>query len=80
MKDEISQTNTNLDPEEIIEFEYYDRINKKKVVIKEEGKEDKITWTRVWNSFDEYKNSDNGLINQASFYASIFGGTEQIPN
>jgi hypothetical protein len=55
-------------------------VTEKKVVIKEEGKEDKITWTRVWNSFDEYKNSDNGLINQASFYASIFGGTEQIPN
>jgi len=38
MKDEISQTNTNLDPEEIIEFEYYDRINKKKVVIKDKRK------------------------------------------
>jgi hypothetical protein len=55
-------------------------VTEKKVTIKEENKEDKITWIRVWNNFDEYKNSESGLVNQASFYASVLGGTEQIPS
>lgn len=38
MEEQIKKAKENLDPEEIIEFEYYDRINKKKVVIKDKRK------------------------------------------
>jgi hypothetical protein len=49
-------------------------ITEKEVII--EGKEP--TWEKAWKTFDEYNKDDPKLVNKASFYASIIGGTETI--
>lgn len=46
-----------LDPEEIIEFEYYDRINKKKVIIK-----DKRKIKTALDEMDKYEKKQKDLI------------------
>lgn len=36
-------------------------------------------WVRAWNSFEEYQKSSSELVNRASFYASLIGGTDTLP-
>lgn len=75
MKEKISQTNTNLDPEEIIEFEYYDRINKKKVIIK-----DKRKIKTALDELDKHDRKQESLIRELterSFDEEMHGFTEE---
>jgi len=51
------KNNQNLDPEEIIEFEYYDRISKKKVLIK-----DKRKIKMALDEMDNYERKQRDLI------------------
>ncbi len=40
-------------------------------------KKDGENWVKVWNSFTDFEKEDNGLINKASYYASLIA-TEEI--
>jgi hypothetical protein len=42
----------------------------------EGNKEADIGWVKAWNSWEEFQNSDEMLLNQASYYTTLIGGME----
>lgn len=45
------------------------------VSTEKQGKKDK--WEKAWKTFEEYENSDSGLVDKACYYTSLIAGHEE---